>query len=235
MPGETTMNDTPILRAENFSKTLGGRKILDDCSISMRPGDVKVLIGPSGAGKTLFSFFLCAKGFPCINADELYHSMLNPPSQLLDAIRREFGDSFFNENGELDRKSLGKFVFSNEEKLELLNTTVLPIVTEKMQKIAKDYEKNGAKLLVIDAPTLFEAGYDKSCDVTVSILAPATLRVERISERDKISHNDALMRTNAQKSDSFYYEHSDKIIINDADDEALKIKADTLIKEILED
>ncbi|MBR6674169.1 MAG: ATP-binding cassette domain-containing protein, partial [Mailhella sp.] len=47
-------NDTPILRAEHFSKTLGGRKILDDCSISMRPGDVKVLIGPSGAGKSTF-------------------------------------------------------------------------------------------------------------------------------------------------------------------------------------
>ena len=47
-------NDTPILRAEHFSKSLTGRKILDDCSISMRPGDVKVLIGPSGAGKSTF-------------------------------------------------------------------------------------------------------------------------------------------------------------------------------------
>ncbi len=47
-------NDTPILRAEHFIKYLTGRKILDDCSISMRPGDVKVLIGPSGAGKSTF-------------------------------------------------------------------------------------------------------------------------------------------------------------------------------------
>ena len=46
--------DTPILRAEHFSKYLGGRKILDDCSTQMRPGDVKVLIGPSGAGKSTF-------------------------------------------------------------------------------------------------------------------------------------------------------------------------------------
>ncbi len=44
----------PILRAEHFSKYLGGRKILDDCSIDMYPGDVKVLIGPSGAGKSTF-------------------------------------------------------------------------------------------------------------------------------------------------------------------------------------
>lgn len=191
------------------------------------------LTGPSGAGKTLFSFFLCAKGCPCINADELYHSMLIPPSILLDSIRREFGDEFFNENGELDRKALGKFVFSSKEKLELLNATVLPLVIEKMQKIANDYEKNGAKLLVIDAPTLFEAGYDKSCDITVSILAPENIRVERISERDEISIDDAVLRTNAQKNDSFYYERSDRIIINDSTEDALKEKANALICELL--
>ena len=191
------------------------------------------LTGPSGAGKTLFSFFLCAKGYPCINADELYHSMLNPPSMLLDAIRREFGDSFFNENGELDRKALGKFVFSKKENLELLNATVLPLVIKKMQKIATDYEKNGAKILIIDAPTLFEAGYDKSCDMTVSILAPENLRIARISERDDISPQDALLRTQAQKDDCFYRERSDRIIVNDSDEEALKEKAEALIKELL--
>ena len=92
------------------------------------------LTGPSGAGKTLFSFFLCAKGYPCINADELYHSMLNPPSVLLDEIRSEFGDAFFNENGELDRKALGNLVFSKKEKLELLNATILPLVIKKCKK-----------------------------------------------------------------------------------------------------
>ena len=192
------------------------------------------LTGPSGAGKTLFSFFLCAKGYPCINADELYHSMLIPPSVLLDAIRREFGDSFFNEHGELDRKALGKLVFSSQKSLEKLNATVLPLVIEKIQKIANDYKRNGAKILVIDAPTLFEAGYDKSCDVTVSILAPEYVRIERISERDEISIDDAILRTQAQKDNSFYYKHSDKIILNDADETALKQKAEALIAELLD-
>ena len=152
---------------------------------------------------------------------------------MLDAIRREFGDSFFNDNGELDRKELGKFVFSKKENLELLNATVLPLVIEKMQEIAKDYQKNGAKILVIDAPTLFEAGYDKSCNMTVSILAPANIRIGRISERDEISYDDALLRTKAQKDDSFYYERSDRVIVNDSDEEALKKKAEDLIEELL--
>lgn len=191
------------------------------------------LTGPSGSGKTLFSRFLGSRGYPCINADELYHSMLVPPSALLDSIRAEFGDSFFDENGELDRKALGRLVFSSKESLERLNATVLPAVIEKIRSIAKYYEQNGAKILIIDAPTLFEAGYDKSCDMTVSILAPASLRVERISERDEISTSDALLRTQAQKDDSFYYERSDRVIVNDADEEALKRQAEALICELL--
>ena len=191
------------------------------------------LTGPSGSGKTLFSRFLGSRGYPCINADELYHSMLVPPSALLDSIRAEFGDSFFDENGELDRKALGRLVFSSKESLERLNATVLPAVIEKIRAIAKYYEQNGAKILIIDAPTLFEAGYDKSCDMTVSILAPASLRIERISERDEISTSDALLRTQAQKDDSFYYERSDRVIVNDADEEALKRQAEALICELL--
>lgn len=191
------------------------------------------LTGPSGSGKTLFSRFLGSRGYPCINADELYHSMLVPPSALLDSIRAEFGDSFFDENGELNRKALGRLVFSSKESLERLNATVLPAVIEKIRSIAKYYEQNGAKILIIDAPTLFEAGYDKSCDMTVSILAPASLRVERISERDEISTSDALLRTQAQKDDSFYYERSDRVIVNDADEEALKRQAEALICELL--
>ena len=191
------------------------------------------LTGPSGSGKTLFSSFLIAKGFPCINADKLYHSMLVPPSNALDAIRKEFGDSFFTENGELDRRALGQLVFSSKEALERLNATVLPLVIEKMQRIANEYERGGARLLIIDAPTLFEAGYDKSCDLTVSVLAPADVRIKRISERDEISLSDASLRTKAQKDDGFYYERSDRIIINDSDESALRKKADKLISEIL--
>jgi polar amino acid transport system ATP-binding protein len=45
---------TPVLEARHFSKTLGGRRILSDVSLSVKRGEMKVLIGPSGGGKSTF-------------------------------------------------------------------------------------------------------------------------------------------------------------------------------------
>lgn len=45
-------DDKVVLRVEGISKALGGKSILDDCSLSVRRGELKVLIGPSGAGKS---------------------------------------------------------------------------------------------------------------------------------------------------------------------------------------
>jgi branched-chain amino acid transport system ATP-binding protein len=43
---------TPLLEVQHVSKHFGGVAALDDCSLSLRKGDVTGLIGPNGAGKT---------------------------------------------------------------------------------------------------------------------------------------------------------------------------------------
>jgi polar amino acid transport system ATP-binding protein len=42
----------PLLEVRHVSKSLGGKPILDDVSLSLAKGDLKVLIGPSGGGKS---------------------------------------------------------------------------------------------------------------------------------------------------------------------------------------
>ena len=46
------VDEQAILRVEGISKMLGGKPILDNCSLTVRRGELKVLIGPSGAGKS---------------------------------------------------------------------------------------------------------------------------------------------------------------------------------------
>ena len=45
-------HEKPFLRVENISKILGGKEILKSVSLSLKKGELKVLIGPSGAGKS---------------------------------------------------------------------------------------------------------------------------------------------------------------------------------------
>ena len=45
-------DQTMVLRVENISKRLGGRQILKDVSLQLHRGELKVLIGPSGGGKS---------------------------------------------------------------------------------------------------------------------------------------------------------------------------------------
>ena len=47
----------PILRAERLQKTYKGRKVVNDVSVEINPGEIVGLLGPNGAGKTT-SFYM---------------------------------------------------------------------------------------------------------------------------------------------------------------------------------
>ena len=182
--------------------------------------------GPTGSGKTLLTEYFASLDIPTINADELYHSMLIPPSACLDAIREKFGDAVFSEDGELSREKLGKIVFSDKEKLDLLNQTVLGIVLDEIRRKIAILKENGNEFLIIDAPTLIESGFHLECDAVISVIAPKDERIRRISLRDSISLQRATERVRAQKEDSFYADNSHEVIYNDSteSDFILKIK-----------
>ena len=96
------------------------------------------ITGPTGAGKSLFSEYLLSQGVSVIDADEVYHSLLLPPSPCLDALRGAFGDEVFLSDGSLNRPALSKIVFRNEEKLTEIGLAV-PQVTTLWNKLRKDF------------------------------------------------------------------------------------------------
>ena len=190
------------------------------------------ITGPTGAGKSVLSSLLSELGYPTIDADKVYHDMLIPPSECLDAIRSHFGDGVFAQDGTLERAKLSQIVFNSPEKLELLNKTVLGKVIKRITKMTVEYSRRGVQTVIVDAPTLIESGFNKKCSLVISVLAPTELRVKRIMERDSINEEAARLRVRAQKDDSFYLNSSDRVLYNTENYESFKKEVLSLFSEL---
>ena len=94
-------------------------------------------------------------------------------------------------------------------------------------------ESLGEALLLLDAPTLYEAGADRFCCCVAAVCAPFDLRLERILRRDGLSREAALLRLSAQNDDAFYRERADIVLYNDGTKEEFLQKADGLIDALI--
>ncbi len=191
------------------------------------------ITGPSGAGKGEAVTLLCEKlGFASIDADAIYHSLVSAPSECVSEICTLFGGSVINPDGSLDRRALSGLVLGeeNRERLSALNSIAHKHVVSEIRSAVADYRSRGISC-IIDAPLLIEAGLTLDCDLTIAILADTSVRAERIIERDKLSHNEAMVRISSQKPDGFYIKNTDYLLYNNGSLVQLSESLDKLLLE----
>lgn len=83
------------------------------------------IIGKIGAGKTLLCHHLASKGFPCIYADQVGHSLLDDPS-IQSELSKVLGTSILMDDGKVDRAAIARQVFMDPVKRKKLNHLVHP-------------------------------------------------------------------------------------------------------------
>jgi|Cm1ome_4_1110797.scaffolds.fasta_scaffold08263_2 dephospho-CoA kinase len=179
------------------------------------------LTGQTGAGKTTISKIFSDNGYMVIDADKVARKVVEKGSNCLYEIEELFGREVLNADGTLDRKALAAIVFTDKTKLETLNTIMHPYITKEILRMIKENSNRGVKLILLDAPTLFESHADDFCEIIISVLADENVREQRIIARDNISHEQARQRMDSQYSDEFFMSHSDYIIRNDGDIETV--------------
>ncbi len=189
------------------------------------------LTGPSGAGKSTVSRILSSFGLPVLDADDIYHTLLTPPSECLSDLTECFGPEIISADGTLNRSALASIVFNDPAELEKLNHITHSHVLRDFRKRLKNLRDNRVPAAVFDAPQLFESGANRECNIVISVLAEEETRLHRIMDRDGISREAALERIRAQKPDRFFRTHSDYIVENDLGIDTLTSRVESILRE----
>ncbi|MBQ3379166.1 MAG: dephospho-CoA kinase [Clostridia bacterium] len=191
------------------------------------------LTGGSGSGKTLISDVFARRGIPVIDADKLAREIVEPGKPCLKELADHFGSSILDENGALKRRELARIAFSDPEKLDALNRITHYYIDILMRENIERYRSEGKRFIVFDAPVLIEGGFNKLCDAVVCVLADKNTRIERIMNRDSITHEEAERRIGVQHDDEFYISNSDHVIRNDLGPDEARIETNAVINEIM--
>lgn len=182
------------------------------------------LTGPTGAGKTLVCHMLREwQGVAVIDCDQLSRRVATKGNRCLVDLAVEFSPLIIDGNGDLNRKKLASIVFGDRSKLAALNRIIFPYIVEEAEMDIIKARQQGAKVIVLDAPTLFESGADRLCDRIVVVTADPTVRLERIMKRDRMTPEAAAMRMASQQSDEFFAQHADYLISNSGDRVELRL------------
>lgn len=189
------------------------------------------LTGPSGAGKGMLGLAFSRFGVPALDTDAIYHTLLCPPSACLDALTAQFGTAILRQDGTLNRAALAALVFSPDAPPEYhhrLNSITHHYILTETRRQMTQLRRQGVPAVLIDAPLLYESGFDAECDFVIAVTAPRDMRIDRILARDGITREAALARLAAQHDDSFYTARAHFVVCNDGsldrlDREAQKI------------
>ena len=192
-----------------------------------------IVIGVAGgiaSGKSTVAQLYGKLGARVLDADAIGHELLRT-DRLRDRIREAFGEGVLTPEGDVDRRALGRLIFSDEDARHRLNSLVRPAIrAEIRQQIAVMREAHQDGIVVVDAPLLVDTGPTDLADRVILVTAPAATRKERIILRNRLSEREAEQRIAAQVPDTKQARWADYILENNGARDELIAKAEAIWK-----
>lgn len=193
------------------------------------------LTGGIATGKSTVTAMLRERGIPVIDADQIAREVVEPGKPAYESIVRYFGEEILLPDGQIDRAKLGEIVFSDEAERQKLNAIVHPEVRRVMREQAEEAEKNGATIVFLDIPLLFESRLQHMVDKVVVVYAPAEMQLARMMERDEFDEEQAKKRLRAQWPIEQKKEEADFVIDNTGSREETEKQVEQLVRRLKAD
>lgn len=168
------------------------------------------ITGGIGSGKSTVCAILAEFGVAVYDSDSRAKRLMNEDNTLRERLVERFGSEVYCVEG-LNRIYLAERVFGNPEELKALNAIVHPAVMDDFDRWALEQE---GSYVVLESAILFEASLDRRVDVSVAVMAPEELRIERAMQRDGAQREQIVARMNNQISDQERVERAKYTIVN---------------------
>jgi dephospho-CoA kinase len=128
------------------------------------------------------------RGALLIDFDDLAREVVKSGSPALEEIVEIFGNKILDNEGGLDRKALGRVVFSEPQEKKRLEAVTHPRIFDLYFHKAGTILAEKEKATIIAAiPLLFELNLEDLFHAVILVYAPEPLQKRRLMERDGIS------------------------------------------------
>ena len=186
------------------------------------------ITGSIGCGKTTLAGLARELGCVVFDVDKWSRELYSRPAYI-NKVAGVFPD--VTENGKINKKKLRNLVFDNQEQLKKLEAVAHPFLKRRLvEAIRKNGKYDG--IFVLDAALLFEAGWDKYCDLIIVADVDYETQKQRVMKRDGISAADFDKINNIQMSNAEKAALADVVIDTDKPLNLLKTELLCIIDEL---
>lgn len=178
------------------------------------------ITGGVGSGKSRVLYDLSENhGAYIVEADKLAHTLMEPGQSIYNEIVENFGREILKEKApyEIDRQKLGDIVFSDKDKLKLLDSISHPAVKKNILWQIETKKAEGVELFVIEAALLIQDGYKEICDEIWYVWVSKEERIKRLAKQRGYTRSKCISMFNSQEDDNYYKKYADFTINNQLD------------------
>lgn len=171
------------------------------------------ITGGIGSGKTTVCKIFEVLGIPVFYADTAAREIMVKDAVLTKGVKEAFGKNSYLPDGSLNNKHIAAIVFADSVELDKLNALVHPAVFRAFDAWVAQIVPHTPYVLK-EAALLFESGSFKMCDQNILVLAPETLKLERVAKRDGVTVEQVRARMDKQFTDDQKRQLADRLIYN---------------------
>ncbi|HXM30697.1 MAG TPA: dephospho-CoA kinase [Xanthobacteraceae bacterium] len=166
------------------------------------------LTGSVGMGKSATAKMFADEGVPVFDADAAVHTLYEGEAAPL--IEAAFPGTV--SAGRVDRERLSRAVVGNEEAFARLEAIIHPLVRKAREQFLAAAKVDGAEVVVLDIPLLFETGGERKVDKIVVVSAPHLVQKERVLARPDMTEGKFSAIVAKQMPDSEKRKRADFVI-----------------------